>query len=323
MIPKSVGDTLSLEVFADEQVEQVRAATYRDDARHLIPRDRNIIVELCRCDFPLNARGCERHQEGIGFRAIGVDQKVMCERTNQGTDGRRVFGVGWADKHEVIIRSQLIAMNKVGRGVAPIPAPSQSRQMKLVGHAVRIGLLLTSKIMTSISFIEANGAGMASRIVRRATAQDVTVLTNIRNDAHRKKVSCCDYVWGKEGDGFSEKWVLDHLSQREVYIVEEEGLAVATLTLDMGSDAHWEGHDQAAGYVHGLCVRSGFNGRGLGRFMLEWSADKIRDNNCLYIRLDCALQNTNLCIYYESLGFVRVGIKTGSVDWSLYEKSTS
>ena len=36
--------------------------------------------------------------------------------------------------------------------------------------------------------------------------------------------------------------------------------------------------------------------------MLDWSANKIRDMNRLYIRLDCALQNKNLCTYYESLG---------------------
>ena len=161
---------------------------------------------------------------------------------------------------------------------------------------------------------------MTQRVVRRATVEDVAVLTDIRNDAHRKKVSYCDYAWGREGDGFSERWVLDHVSQREVYIVEEADLAVATLTLDGGPDAHWEGHDLAAAYVHGLCVRNGFNGRGLGSFMLDWSANKIRDMNRLYIRLDCALQNKNLCAYNESRGFVRAGVKTDGVDWSLYEK---
>lgn len=162
---------------------------------------------------------------------------------------------------------------------------------------------------------------MTQRIVRRATVEDVAALTGIRNDAHRKKVSHCDYAWGIEGDGFSERWVLDHVSRREVYIVEEAGLAISTLTLDSGPDAKWDGHDLAAGYVHGLCVRNGFNGRGLGRFMLDWSAIKIRDMSRLYLRLDCALQNRKLCGYYESLGFVLAGVKTDGVDWALYEKS--
>lgn len=162
---------------------------------------------------------------------------------------------------------------------------------------------------------------MNKRAVRRATAEDVAVLTEIRNDAHRKKVSYFDYVWGREGDGFSEKWVRDHLSRKDVYIVEEAGLPVATLTLDFGPDAHWGGHEPSAGYVHGLCVKNGFNGRGLGSFMLDWCAEKIRDMGRRYIRLDCALQNEKLCAYYESLGFVRMGIKTDGVDWSLYEKS--
>lgn len=161
---------------------------------------------------------------------------------------------------------------------------------------------------------------MIDRKVRRATEEDVAALTDIRNDAHRKKVSYGDYVWGKEGDGFSERWVLDHVATREVYLVEEAELAVATFTLAFGPDPHWQGHDQAAGYVHGLCVRNGFNGRGLGRFMLDWSTNKIRDMNHRYIRLDCPLQNQTLCSYYESLGFVQAGIKRDEAAWALYER---
>jgi len=171
-----------------------------------------------------------------------------------------------------------------------------------------------------MGFLTLRGTKMTHRKVRRASIEDVAALTEIRNDAHRKKVGYGDYVWGKEGDGFSERWVLDHVAKREVYLVEEAELAVATFTLDFGPDPHWEGHDLAAGYVHGLCVRDGFNGQGLGSFMLGWSANKIRDMNRRYIRLDCALGNKTLCSYYESLGFVQAGIKREEIAWALYER---
>ena len=63
------------------------------------------------------------------------------------------------------------------------------------------------------------GQVKTKRIIRRAGEWDVWALTQIRNDAHAKKVAHGDYVWGKEGDGFSERWVRNHVSQKEVYVV--------------------------------------------------------------------------------------------------------
>ena len=57
---------------------------------------------------------------------------------------------------------------------------------------------------------------MASRSIRRATAADVPVITQIRNDAHLEKLAHGDYAWGREADGFSGEWVLKSLSRRAV-----------------------------------------------------------------------------------------------------------
>lgn len=162
--------------------------------------------------------------------------------------------------------------------------------------------------------------------VRRAGLADVSTLTQIRNDAHATKVAHRDYAWGKEGDGFSERWVRNNISEKEVYVVELEGTAVATFSLALNDD-HWGLQKPIAGYVHGLSVRKGFNGRGLGNIMIEWCASKMAGLNRRFIRLDCAVQNAKLCAYYESLGFIRVGLcpepgDGGSV-WSLYEKSVN
>ena len=89
---------------------------------------------------------------------------------------------------------------------------------------------------------------MTSKSIRRATAEDVPVLTQIRNDVHANKVAHGDYAWGKEGEGVSA------LNRR-------------------------------------------------------------------FVRLDCAVQNAKLCAYYESLDFIRVGLKPDGYVWSLYEKS--
>jgi 8-oxo-dGTP pyrophosphatase MutT (NUDIX family) len=168
---------------------------------------------------------------------------------------------------------------------------------------------------------------MASKNIRRATANDVPILTQIRNDAHAKKVAYCDYAWGKDGDGFSENWVRHNVSQTEVYVVEVEGTPVATFSLVLDEDKHWGPQEPVAGYVHGLSVRKDFNGRGLGSFILDWCGDKISALDRSVIRLDCAVHNVKLCAYYESLGFIRVGqyaeTEIGGYTWALYERQAN
>jgi RimJ/RimL family protein N-acetyltransferase len=166
---------------------------------------------------------------------------------------------------------------------------------------------------------------MTSRSIRRATAEDVPVLTQIRNDAHAKKVAHGDYAWGKEGDGFSEGWVPNSISRREVYVVEQDGVPVGTFSLDWDDELYWGRQEPIAGYVHGLSVRKGFNGRGLGSFVIDWCADLVSALDRRFVRLGCDARNTKLCAYYESLGFVRVGIaptpEHGDYIDSLYERS--
>ena len=168
---------------------------------------------------------------------------------------------------------------------------------------------------------------MTSRSIRRATADDVPVVTQIRNDAHAKKVAYGDYAWGKEGDGFSEGWVLNSLSRRAVYVVEQDGMPVGTFSLDWDDEVYWGPQEPIAGYVHGLSVRKGFNGRGLGCFVIDWCANQVSILNRRFVRLGCDARNTKLCGYYESLGFVRIGVKPmpehGDYIDSLYEKSVN
>ncbi len=152
---------------------------------------------------------------------------------------------------------------------------------------------------------------MSSRSIRKATTDDVPDITQIRNDAHAKKVAQKDDAWGKEEDGFSERWVLNSLSRREVYVVEQDGMLVGTFSLDWDDEAYWGHQEPTAGYVHGLSVRKGFGGRGLGSFVIDWCANQVSVLNRRFVRLGCDVRNTKLCGYYESLGFVRILSKRG------------
>src|SRR5947209_20281682 len=126
---------------------------------------------------------------------------------------------------------------------------------------------------------------MTQRTIRRATEQDVPVLTEIRNDAVAYKLEHGDYAWGK--NGWTETGVLNSLSQREVYVVEQDGMLVGTFSLSWNDERYWGPQDPIAGYVHGISVRKGFNGLGLGSFTIDWCANKVSALNRRFLRLDC------------------------------------
>ncbi|EKS70343.1 MULTISPECIES: GNAT family N-acetyltransferase [unclassified Caballeronia] len=134
---------------------------------------------------------------------------------------------------------------------------------------------------------------MDSKSIRRATREDAPVLTQIRNEARAWKIAHRDYAWGNEGDGVSEGWMRTTIDQKEVYVAELDGTPVGMFFLDLEDDERWRPQEPVAAYVHGLSVREGFNGRGLGGFMLDCCASEVRSLKRRYVRLDCPAHNKN------------------------------
>lgn len=164
---------------------------------------------------------------------------------------------------------------------------------------------------------------MTRRTAHKATETDVPALTKILNDAVAYKLQHGDSAWGKKG--WTEQGVLDSLSRSEVYVIEQNGLPVATMSLSWSDEKYWGIQQPNAGYVHRIAVKAGLHGLGLGGYAVEWSGQRIKEKGLQYLRLDCDLMNADLCQYYESLGFARVGTRPipalGDYVASLYEKS--
>jgi GNAT superfamily N-acetyltransferase len=73
--------------------------------------------------------------------------------------------------------------------------------------------------------------------------------------------------------------------------------------------------------VHGLAIRRGEAGKGLGRRLLSWAEDRAGPAGKRCLRLDCTAPNQALNAYYKRAGFRPRGWRT---DWGLevclYEK---
>lgn len=117
------------------------------------------------------------------------------------------------------------------------------------------------------------------------------------------------------------------VAQKEVYIADLDGTPAGMFALDLDDEQRWGPQEPIAVYVHGLSVRTVFNGRGLGGFMLDCCAIKVSGLSRRYVRLDCPAHNAKLCAWYETFGFTRAGLwhepGTGGYVWSLYERLAS
>lgn len=78
---------------------------------------------------------------------------------------------------------------------------------------------------------------MTTRTIRKATVEDVPALTHILNDAVAYKFSHGDSAWGKVG--WTEMGVQQSLDRSEVYVIEQDDMRVATMSLSWQDEKYW------------------------------------------------------------------------------------
>jgi GNAT superfamily N-acetyltransferase len=95
----------------------------------------------------------------------------------------------------------------------------------------------------------------------------------------------------------------------QVWIVERDGRAVATITIDTTADPElWhDSTDQGdALYVHRMIVTRDEAGHQLGAALLDFAAQQATAAGRTWLRLDAWATNTKLHDYYRSQGFTHL-----------------
>jgi len=145
--------------------------------------------------------------------------------------------------------------------------------------------------------------------VRRAALSDLPQVLAILSESSR---------WERDRK-ISDPWpypfpverVVPGLERGEVFLAFlEEPAPVATVNLSWDDARFWGPQPPVAGYVHRLAVRPRFGGRGLGRALIQWAAERVRSEQRAFLRLDCLASNARLCRYYTDLGFEPRGLVT-------------
>jgi ribosomal protein S18 acetylase RimI-like enzyme len=147
--------------------------------------------------------------------------------------------------------------------------------------------------------------------IRRAAVADLDVAYAIIVEAAMwlQSRGSSQWAWFLTESG---KDIIRHrIETAETYLVlDPQAQPVATFTVQWDDERIWgsRGKDGTAGYVHGLAVRRHAAGKGLGLKMLEWSSERIAQNDRPLVRLDCMANNEPLCNYYRRAGFHDAGV---------------
>lgn len=106
-----------------------------------------------------------------------------------------------------------------------------------------------------------------------------------------------------------EERIIENIRAGECWIVEDDGVPIATITLDDFADPDFWTAEEAAEpslYVHRMAVRRDVSGMELGSAMLDWASQQAAARGARWLRLDAWRDNNGLHAYYRARGFTLV-----------------
>ena len=126
-------------------------------------------------------------------------------------------------------------------------------------------------------------------------------------------------------EGGDDEEIHQAVCNQETYRVSDGDGVAATFTL-LSRPSEWDRHIWGADdppdtlYLHRLAVAPDFMGKGLGRQLLNWIENEVRDHD--HIRLDCVEDNEKLNSFYRDHGFEYVGLTDGHCKYQKRVKRT-
>lgn len=158
--------------------------------------------------------------------------------------------------------------------------------------------------------------------VNPAKQEEAPLIADILTEATKYKVELGDQAWGNEG--WTAQEVTDYMKESTAYIVKKDGEVIGTVFMQWDDQLNWGEQPPVAGYMHRLAIKDDFRGQGIGQLIIDWCEDQVGKQDRTLLRLDCDARNAELCGYYESLGFKKVGqnevLEYGDYVAALYER---
>ena len=121
-------------------------------------------------------------------------------------------------------------------------------------------------------------------------------------------------------EGGDDQEIEQAIINQETYIVLKDRNIVATFTL-LSEQSEWDKHIWGSDtskslYLHRLAIIPAYMGKNIGKRILAWIDNNVRDKE--YLKLDCISDNLKLNTFYKDHNFELIDITDGH---SKYQKS--
>jgi GNAT superfamily N-acetyltransferase len=119
---------------------------------------------------------------------------------------------------------------------------------------------------------------------------------------------------------FSDGTILKTVDKTDFYCAFFHDVPAAAMIFQWSDPAFWPHAHGDSGFIHKLCVKRAFAGKGIPKEMIAWAKNQVLGKNRFFLRLDCAADRSKLCGLYEDMGFKKVDRRmVGPYDIAFYE----
>lgn len=132
--------------------------------------------------------------------------------------------------------------------------------------------------------------------------------------------------WSFLLDGGDDEEIEQAISNQETYIVLKDNEIIATFTL-LSKQSEWDRHiwgednTSKTVYLHRLAIIPTYMKKGLGRSILVWIQNNVRDRD--YLRLDCVADNIKLNNFYKNNEFELIDLRDGHSKYQKFIRSNT
>ncbi len=136
-------------------------------------------------------------------------------------------------------------------------------------------------------------------VVRPAKVEDVDQLQVLFSEAiaRQKQLGAPTFSY------FTQAFLAQEINSGSVYVAQQNEKLVGTVSLYDTDGLIWGDDTTPALYLHRLASLPREGGRGIGAGLLAWSEGQAVKLEKQWVRFDCWANNTDLCRFYQSLGF--------------------
>ena len=121
------------------------------------------------------------------------------------------------------------------------------------------------------------------------------------------------------------KWVEEGISKDQFFFIKcPQNNIIGMVRVSDEDLLYWGRKTDKSKYIHSLVVIEEYQGKELGRVVLQKIEKEAKINSYQFLRLDSDSKNPKLCSYYEKQGFIKIGSKALPLSkYNLYQKEIS